>query len=122
MKGFKCVHLNVRSLYPKITEVQQQFAGFDVIIITESWLNQTIPIGVINMPGYTVKRQDRDKFINKQEGGICCFIKEDLQYDMLPDKADLVTIVIMKLLGLLFSQEVQKRLTLLESIEYRTEK
>ena len=69
MKGFKCVHLNVRSLYPKISEVQQQFAGFDVIIITESWLNQTIPIGVINMPGYTVIRQDRDKFINKQEEG-----------------------------------------------------
>ena len=116
MKGFKCVHLNVRSLYPKISEVQQQFAGFDVIIITESWLNQTIPIGVINMPGYTVIRQDRDKFINKQGGWICCFIKEDLQYNMLPDKANVVTIVIMKLLGLLFSQEVQKRLTLLESI------
>ena len=37
-KGLEIVHADVRSLLPKLPEIEKQFRGFDVIILTETWL------------------------------------------------------------------------------------
>ena len=49
----------------------------DIIIITETWLNDTIPDSAINIDGYNAERNDR---IGKQGGGVCAYIKQSIQY------------------------------------------
>ena len=83
-KGLHCIHLNVRSLLPKIHEPRHivQKTSASMIGITESWLDSTISDSENNIPGYIVVRQDR----NREGGGVCIFIKEDLAFN---DRKDL---------------------------------
>jgi hypothetical protein len=57
----KIMITNVRSLTPKIEEVQEFLNRNDITMafITETWLKPTIMDSVISIPGYTVLRKDR---------------------------------------------------------------
>ena len=48
-KGLRIVHANVRSLLPKLPEVEQQFRGFDVTILTETCLSEGVQSGTLVM-------------------------------------------------------------------------
>ena len=58
-------HLNVRSMFGgkkfDMLKKQIEMSGFDVftIHVSESWLSQSIPSNMINVPGYSVTRYDR---------------------------------------------------------------
>ena len=71
-------HLNVRSLLPKIHEVQflLHISNFDVLCINESWLDDNIPIQEISIPGYNLLTKHR----NRHGGGIIVYIKNELKY------------------------------------------
>ena len=79
-KGLKVLNLNVRSLLPKFEEVKNKSVGFDIMSFTETWLTKYIPSGAINIKGYNLVRQDRDRN-NKRGGGICLYIREDILYE-----------------------------------------
>ena len=96
-RGLHCIHLNARSLLPKIHELRhivQKTSAF-IIGITESWLDSTISDSEINIPGYIVVRQDR----NREGGGVCIFIKEDLAFnhrkDLYHEKLEMVWVEIL---------------------------
>ena len=71
-KGLHFIHLNVRSLLPKIDQIRHihmivEDTKCSIIGVTESWLDSTVPDPEINpIPGYTVIRKDR----NCQGGGV----------------------------------------------------
>ena len=73
-KGIKMVHINVRSLFNKIDQIRTMFNGFDVIIISESWLTPAIPDSSIAIPGYNLVRQDRLHQTKRRGGGLCVFV------------------------------------------------
>ncbi len=69
---------NVRSLVPKIEEVQEFLNRNQISIafVTETWLRPTITDSVVNIVGYSLMRRDR---LSDSHGGICIYIKVLLQ-------------------------------------------
>lgn len=63
MSGVKYIHLNVRSLLPKMDMVKiwVKSTDADVVIISETWLTKSITNEDINIYGYNVYRTDRPK-------------------------------------------------------------
>lgn len=79
-KGIKVAHLNVRSLYHKIEEIRYlaRKINVDILCISETWLNDKIKDGEINITGYTIKRGDRKH--GRKGGGVCIYIRDTLSY------------------------------------------
>ena len=77
-KGLKFIHLNVRSLLPKIDEIRflVHSADLDVVCINESWLDDSVNNNEIAIVGYNVIRNDR----NRHGGGVIMYIKETISY------------------------------------------
>ena len=71
-KDIKIVHVNVRSLFNKIPETNLCYNCCDVIIVTETWLNDS----AVMIPSFVLIRQDRHETELKKGGGICIYIKE----------------------------------------------
>ena len=59
VKGFKILHLNIRSLWKNQHEFFLHFRGFDIIALSETWLHPYISDKLIQEPGYFIIRQDR---------------------------------------------------------------
>ena len=62
-KGLHCLHINIRSLLPKISELRSLVskASPAVVAISESWLDKSVPDNEINIQEYTVLRHDRNR-------------------------------------------------------------
>lgn len=75
------INLNIRSLVPKITELRDfaKNAAYDVIILTESWLNANIDDAVIELENYNLIRKDRDS----RGGGVIIYIKCKYEFQIL---------------------------------------
>ena len=50
----------------------------DVLVITESWLNDTISNSEIDIPGYKIERKDRT---GKTGGGVLMYISNDIDFN-----------------------------------------
>ena len=74
------LHLNINSLLPKIDELRliAKNSNAAVIGITESKLDKTIFDSEVNIDGYELKRSDR----NRQGGGVACYIRKDLSFNL----------------------------------------
>ena len=77
LKNLKMAHLNIRSLKNRSHSIQVKNLvsehDFDILTLSETWLNGSVDNSEISIPGYTIKRLDRQ---NKTGGGVCVFIKE----------------------------------------------
>ena len=82
-KGIKMIHLNARSLFSKIDDIFSNFKFCDVIIISETWLNNSVPTAAINVDGFSVIRQDRHANSIKKGGGICIYVRNHYTYEVL---------------------------------------
>ena len=72
--SFSMLCLNIRSLLPKIHHLRTYAAIHqpDVIFITETWCKNTIPDDLLDIPDYTLFRNDRD---SKRGGGCAIFTR-----------------------------------------------
>ena len=72
------VMLNVRSLRNKVVEIENEFNGFDVICLCETWLDQYTPDVLLNIDNYVMFRLDRSSNVTsgKRGGGICIYVKD----------------------------------------------
>ena len=72
-------HLNVRSLLPKIHEIQfiLHISNFDILCINESWLDDSISAQDIAVSGYSTVTKHR----NRHGGGIVVYIKNEVKFD-----------------------------------------
>jgi hypothetical protein len=73
-KGMHYLHLNARSLLPKISELRHiaNRTKAAVISVTETWLDSSVTNSEINIEGCNIVRRDR----NRQGGGVCTYINE----------------------------------------------
>ena len=74
----KCMVANARSLKNKILDFQTSvYAGdFDIVAITETWLNDSILDHVLLHTGYTIYRKDRD---GRMGGGVLLAIRNNIK-------------------------------------------
>ena len=82
-KGLKFVHINARSIINKLQEIYIQYRFCDVIVVTETWLNASIPDAAVTIPEFRLIRQDRHKFDIKKGGGVCIYVKESCNVEKL---------------------------------------
>ena len=79
-KGLKFVHINVRSLLPKIDLIRTDLltSDIDILTISETWLRPSVPDGLIMANNYSLHRLDRSVNGNHKSsgGGICIYIKD----------------------------------------------
>ena len=77
-KGLRIVHLNIRSLLKNFDELFVLFDDYDIILLSETWLNNTVDSKLINRHGFTLYRQDRDNKIKKKGGGLAIYVKDEI--------------------------------------------
>ena len=61
-RGLKIGHLNVRSLRNKVDMVRLELTKescFDVLTLSETWLDASVSNSEVHMPGYSCMRTDR---------------------------------------------------------------
>ena len=77
-KGLHFIHLNTRSLLPKIDELCHiaNETGAAVIGVTETWFDSSVSDSEIEIPGYIIQRKDR----RRTGGGVCMYINKDLAF------------------------------------------
>ena len=85
MKGIKLVHMNVRSLINKKQEIMSTYGFCDVIVITETWLNASVPDSAVMIPNYILIRQDRHMTDMRKGGGICIYVKDKYVVDHMTE-------------------------------------
>ena len=74
-------NLNTRSLVNKFDNFSifvKKF-DFDIIGVNETWLDESINSSEIEIANYSIIRKDRNRF----GGGVCLFIKDSIQYNIL---------------------------------------
>ena len=73
------MHLNIRSLFPKIDQIRAILPDSTVQIITfsETWLNTKIGDDMLRIDGYSLYRKDRTIATNckKRGGGLVTYVK-----------------------------------------------
>ena len=82
-KGLHFLHLNARSLLPKLVEIKTLAlqSNAAVIGISETWLDDSISDSEIEIPNYAVLRTDR----NRGGGGVCMYIRKNLSFNHRQD-------------------------------------
>ena len=82
----KVLHLNIRSLQNSehlihLKELNKR-GKFDVITISESWLNTSVSSLEVNLEGYKLSRLDR---LHMGGGGVCVYTRNNLKAKVLKD-------------------------------------
>ena len=73
----------------KIDEISTLISlnSYDIVVITESWLNSGVTDSFVSQPEHITVRRDRNN--DQRGGGICTYIWEKLNVVQLPDMCDL---------------------------------
>ncbi len=77
-------HLNVRSLLPKVAELQciLSTCDIDVLSLSETFLTDNIADECLSVPGYKLYRNDRD---SRHGGGVAVYVKDTILHTFLSD-------------------------------------
>ena len=77
-KGLNFIHLNVRSILPKLSELKliAMNTNAAVICLSETWLDSSVSDAEIHIDNYSVVRRDRDR----HGGGVCCYIRNNIAF------------------------------------------
>ena len=85
LKGFKLLHMNVRSLTKKMDQIRVMLhdLNIDIITLSETWLNEAVNSKTVALQDYTLYRQDRNfKAVTKKRGGgLLTYIRSELAAD-----------------------------------------
>ena len=78
LKGFRIGHLNITSLLKYIEELKTYLADnqFEILSINETRLDTEIEDGAVEIPGYDIIRQDR----NRSGGGVAIYVRDNIPY------------------------------------------
>ena len=82
------VHLNVASILGahkfEMLRLQVKGSHLDVFCLSETWLSNEVPVGLVSIEGYNCARLDRswkdtaDRDIPKRGGGLMCYVSNRL--------------------------------------------
>ena len=78
----KIMVTNDMSVVPKMSEVCEFLLRNKVspAFMTETWLQSSIAVSIIDIPGYSVLRRDRS---SDHHGGVCLYINAEIRYKRL---------------------------------------
>ena len=76
MKGLKIGHVNIRSMFLKMTGLSDLVALFDIMCVSESWLTKDMPDNKVYIQDYQLFRLDR--VVEKVGGGLVIYIRDPL--------------------------------------------
>ena len=78
-KGLHFIHVNVRSLIPKLDEIKLLLLkrNITVLALSETWLNDSVSDSEIDIHGYVVVRKDR----NRHGGGVCLYVNCNIAFN-----------------------------------------
>ncbi len=78
-KGLKVCHLNAQSLIPCLDELKLWLKNnpYQIITLSETWLDGSVHDTEVNIPGYNIERKDR----NRHGGGVAVYVKDDIRYE-----------------------------------------
>lgn len=82
IQPLRIIQWNAKSIKYKINELSHNSLDFDIIIISETWLDVTD----INIRGFDVIRKDR---MGRRGSGVLIFIRSSLKYSLVEDILDL---------------------------------
>lgn len=79
------LHLNIRSILPKMDEVKDAFldSALQIVGFSETWLHSKIESSLVQVEGYQLVRQDRLCNVRKRGGGLCLYVKAGLNVEIL---------------------------------------
>ena len=82
-KGMKFCHVNTRSLYSKLNELELFFDDTDVLCCSETWLDNRFSNDMIGLSNKSVFRCDRRKDVlsynsRPTAGGVCIYVNNTL--------------------------------------------
>ena len=82
-KGLHFVHINARSLTPKLSEINYIVNKYNIAVlaISESWLEESHTDASIKIEGYNIIHRDRET----HAGGLFMYIRDDIIYNHRPD-------------------------------------
>ncbi|CAL4133812.1 unnamed protein product, partial [Meganyctiphanes norvegica] len=82
-KGLHFIHINARSMFNKLSEIQYiaKKTKPAIISITETWLDESHTNNSILIEGYKIVRRDR----LTHGGGVCMYINEKLKHNNRED-------------------------------------
>ena len=74
--GLTITHINAQSLNSKLDEFRLVFenSGVDIVCVSETWLSNSTPDGIIAPEGYQIFRNDRES----RGGGVAIFVRNGL--------------------------------------------
>ena len=72
---FSIVHYNIQSISSKIDLIGSELRNFNIICLTETWLNQNTPDDSLKINEFKLYRKDRQA---DNYGGVCVYIKENI--------------------------------------------
>lgn len=84
IKGkFSIVHYNVQSVSSKIDLIESELHNFDIVCLTETWLDGRTSDNDILLNGFNLYRRDRG---GDSYGGVCVYVKQNIfsrrRYDL----------------------------------------
>ena len=82
-KGLHFIHINARSILPKMSEIRliASNSKATVIGVSESWLDETVNDSEIAIENYCIYRKDRDR----NGGGVCIYVRSDFAFNTRHD-------------------------------------
>ena len=72
---FSVVHYNVQSILNKVDIIESELSNFDIICLTETWLDERTSNDTISLNEYNLYRRDRG---GDNHGGICVYAKQNV--------------------------------------------
>ena len=80
IKGMLFYHVNTRSLFSKLTQLDLLYNDSDVLCCSETWLDNRFPDALVDLPGKKLFRLDRRNNISNSNarptaGGVCIYLK-----------------------------------------------
>ena len=68
----------MQSLLPKLDDLRATASLIrpDLLLLTETWLNRTVPDSLLNIPGYVLFRHDRPP--PRRGGGVAIYVRNDI--------------------------------------------
>ena len=82
-RNINLYHINAESIRTKLECFEAECIGYDIICVSETWLNDTISNDDIHIPTYHPPiRKDRT---GKRGGGVCIYVRDNLIVKSRPD-------------------------------------
>ena len=72
---YSVIHYNIQSISKKIDLIEAELSNFDIICLTETWLDYRTTDDTLALKGYNLYRRD---LTGDNHGGICVFAKRNI--------------------------------------------